>query len=197
MSEPNEIYYVVLRGAGRQSIFVSDDDRRDFTDIVAAAAATCHLTVYAYCWLQSEARLAVAIADVPISQFAQRVADLHVRRWERHVALTGSHFEQKYRGVLVSGQTALLDLVRHIHLAPLKAGLTQDPAAYPWSSHRAYLGLEEAPWLALESALRCFADEGGDARRGYAEFMGQAVQRVETPATLSNVAADPRPQNEK
>ncbi len=118
MSEPTEIYYVVLRGAGRQPIFTSDDDRTHFTSVVAQSAASCGVTIFAYCWLVAEARLAVQISDISISRFAQRVAQLHAQRLNQDIPITGSHFEQKCRGVKVDGQTALVDLVRHLHRAP-------------------------------------------------------------------------------
>jgi REP element-mobilizing transposase RayT len=119
MQDSSEVYYVVLRGSGRQPIFNDDEDRRHFTRIVAEAAADCGVTVHASCWLRTEARLAAQVADVPISQFAQYIADKHTRRLKRRISLTGSLFEQQYRGVLVDGQPELADLVRHLHLAPL------------------------------------------------------------------------------
>ena len=183
MSEPKDLYYVVLRGAGRQPIFTNDDDREHFTRVVAEQSAACGVTVYSYCWLETEARLAVELASVSISRFAQRVGKQHAQRMERDISLTGSHFEQKCRGIKVDGQTALLDLVRHIHLAPLKARLTADPALYLWSSHRVYLGLAQAPWLATEPLLRYFTQSDGDALRGYMAFMGQAAENVEAIAS--------------
>ena len=142
MSDSSEVYYIVLRGSGWQPIFKDDEDLRCFTEGVAECAAACRVTVHAFCWLPSEARLAAQMANIPISHFAQCLADYQSRRLEGDAGLTGSHFEQKFRGVRVDGHTALVDLVRHIHLAPLKAGLTGDLLDYAWSSHRAYLGLE-------------------------------------------------------
>ncbi|MEJ1961532.1 MAG: hypothetical protein WDO56_08320 [Gammaproteobacteria bacterium] len=184
MSDPKELYYVVLRGAGRQPIFNNDADRDHFTGVVAEQAAICGVTVYGYCWLRAEARLAVQLASVSISRFAQRVGNQHAQRLEREISITGSHFEQKCRGIKVDGQTALLDLVRHIHLAPLKAGLATDPADYPWSSHRVYLGLAQAPWLATEPLLRYFSQTDGEAVRGYMNFMGHAAENVEAITSL-------------
>jgi putative transposase len=178
MSDQNEIYYVVLRGAGRQPIFSNDEDREHFTQVVAEAAPACRVTVYGYCWLQAEARLAMRISDISISRFAKRVAREHAERLNREVSLTGSHFEQKCRGVKVDGQTALMDLVRHIHLAPLKAGLAADPSAYPWSSHHVYMGLREAPWLATKPLLKHFAKIDGNALVGYTRFMEQGAENI-------------------
>lgn len=188
MSESNDLYYVVLRGAGRQPIFNADDDRNHFTKVVAEQAAACGVTVFAYCWLPSEARLAARISGVSVNKFAQLVGKQHAQRLERDVAITGSHFEQKCRGVKVDGQTALVDLVRHIHLAPLKAGLAADAADYPWSSHRVYLGLVQAPWLATEPLLKHFRETEGDAVRGYMKFMGHGAENVEAIASLAEPA---------
>ena len=185
MTEPNELYYVVLRGAGQQPIFNNDDDRDHFTRVVAEQAPACGVTVFGYCWLKTEARLAVEVAGVSINRFAQIVGNRHAQRLEREVAITGSHFEHKCRGVKVDGQTALVDLVRHIHLAPLKAGLVADPADYRWSSHRVYLGLAEAPWLATDPLLKYFRQAEGDAVRGYMKFMGQGAENAEAIASLA------------
>jgi putative transposase len=178
MSDPNEIYYVVLRGAGRQPIFQSDEDRDHFSQVVSKAAPACRVTIYGYCWLEAEARLAMKISDISISRFAKRVAREHAQRLNREVSLTDSHFEQKCRGVKVDGQTALMDLVRHIHLAPLKAGLATDPAAYPWSSHRVYLGLAKAPWLSTKPLLQHFEQPTGGALLGYQKFMAQGAENI-------------------
>lgn len=193
MSETNDLYYIVLRGAGRQPIFNTDDDREHFSRVVAEQATACRITVFAYCWLKSEARLAAKISDVSVSRFAQLVGKQHAQRLEREIALTGSHFEQKCRGVRVDGQTALIDLVRHIHLAPLKAGLVTEPADYPWSSHRVYLGLVRAPWVATEPLLRHFRQTAGDAVRGYMNFIGQGAEKVEAIASLTEPAGTRTP----
>ncbi|MEJ0038592.1 MAG: hypothetical protein WDO68_21380 [Gammaproteobacteria bacterium] len=193
MSESNDLYYVVLRGAGRQPIFNTDDDRDHFTNVIAEQAAVCGITVYAYCWLRAEARLAVRISGVSINKFAQLVGKQHAQRLEREISITGSHFEQKCRGIKVDGQTALVDLVRHIHLAPLKAGLATDAADYRWSSHRVYLGLVQAPWVATEPLLKHFRQTEGDAVRGYVQFIDQGAESVEAIASLVEPSAVPTP----
>ncbi len=193
MSETNDLYYIVLRGAGRQPIFNTGDDREHFSRVVAEQAAACGITVFAYCWLKSEARLAAKISDISVNRFAQLVGKQHAQRLEREVAITGSHFEQKCRGVRVDGQTALIDLVRHIHLAPLKAGLASDPADYPWSSHRVYLGLVPAPWVTTEPLLRHFRQAEGDAVRGYMNFIGRGAEKVEAIASLAEPAGTRTP----
>jgi hypothetical protein len=80
---------------------------------------------------------------------------------------------------VVDGQSGLPDLVRHIHLAPLKAGLSDDLTEYPWSSHLVYVGLESAPWVTTEATLQHFAESGLDPRRGYIEFMKRGSRELD------------------
>jgi len=172
MLDSYEVYYVVLRGSARRPIFSDDEDRRHFTHIVEESVAACAVRLHAFCWTATEARLAVAMSEQPIGQFAERIVELHARRLVREPTMTGSHLEQqRYRGVLIDGRSGLLDLVRHIHMAPVKSGLVRDPADYGWSSHRAYLGLESIPWLTTEPVLALFSPQPAEAREAYRDFI--------------------------
>jgi putative transposase len=177
MLDSSEVYYVVLRGSARRPIFSDDEDRQHFTRIVEESVAACSVRVHAFCWTGTEARLAVAISDRPIGQFAESIVEQHAKRLVREPTLTGSHLEQqRYRGVLIDGQSALLDLVRHIHLAPVKSGLVRDPVEYGWSSHRAYLGLETIPWLTTEPVLALFDPHAPAARLAYRDFILKSLE---------------------
>ena len=105
------------------------------------------------------------------------------RRLAVHLYAAALLFEVRARNRNLPFQ-ALADLVRHIHLAPLKAGLTADASSYLWSSHRVYLGLAQAPWLATDPLLKYFRQAEGDAVRGYMKFMGQGAENVEAIASL-------------
>ncbi len=163
MSESNDLYYIVLRGAGRQPIFHTDDDREHFTTVVAEQAAACGVTVFAYCWLKSEARLAAKISGVSVNKFAQLVGKQHAQRLERDIAITGSHFEQKCRGVKVDGQTALIDLVRHIHLAPLKAAWLRTRPITCGAATGCISALPRRPGSLQSQLLMHFRQTEGDA----------------------------------
>jgi putative transposase len=63
-------------------------------------------------------------------------------------------------------------------LAPLKAGITSDPAAYRWSSHRADLGVEKARWLTTKPLLRQFEKTAEGAIPGYQKFMTQGAENI-------------------
>jgi hypothetical protein len=75
----------------------------------------------------------------------------------------------------------LLELVRYIHMNPVRAGLVDDPAEYRWSSHRAYLGEEKLPWLTTDWVLARFGRDLRDARHRFSAFVSQDCGRQYRP----------------
>lgn len=164
---PGGLYHVVLRGNHRQPIFHVPSDRAMLDDLVAEAIARFGARVHAYCWMTNHVHVAFQVGDTPLGPLVQRVAGRYARRLQRRLPTTGHLFEGRYRAVLVDADEQLLRLTRYIHLNPLRAGLVADPVDYPWSGHRAYLGLADVPWLTTDFALRMLAPNVGSARRAY------------------------------
>lgn len=144
---PGGIHYVVLFGNGGQEIFQDDADRQNFIELLAVARARCNAEVFAYCLTRREARLVVRVSDVPVGRLVQRVATQYSRNNHAKYATAGYLFQHPYRAYLLEGTAHLLDIVRHVHRAPLEMGVTEDLDEYRWCSHRAYLGLEPPEWL--------------------------------------------------
>jgi hypothetical protein len=144
---PGGIHYVVLFGNGGQEIFQDDADKQYFSELLAVARARCNAEIFAFCLTRRDARLVVRVADVPVGRLVQRVATQYSRNNHAKYATAGYLFQHPYRAYLLEGTTHLLEIVRHVHLAPLEMGVTADLEEYRWSSHRAYLGLETLDWL--------------------------------------------------
>lgn len=164
---PGGLYHVVLRGNHRQPIFHVPSDRAMLDDLVAEALARFGARVHAYCWMSNHVHLAVQVGDTPLGPLVQRIAGQYARRLQRRLPTTGHLFEGRYRAVLVDADEQLLRLTRYIHLNPRRAGMVADPADYPWSGHRAYLGLAAVPWLTTEFTLRLLGPDLASARRAY------------------------------
>ncbi|MCP4750005.1 MAG: hypothetical protein GY866_03875 [Proteobacteria bacterium] len=69
----------------------------------------------------------------------------------------------------------MLELIRYIHLNPVRSGVKSRPADYPWSAHNAYLGTVSCGWLTTGWVLRRFAKHRNKAREEYGRFVSKAV----------------------
>ena len=168
---PGGVYHVVLRGNHRQPIFLAPSDRGMLDDLVAESLVRFGARVHAYCWMTNHVHLAIQVADTPLGPLAQRIAGRYARRLQQRLPTTGHLFEGRYRAVLVDADDHLLRLTRYIHLNPVRAGMVTDPADYPWSGHRAYLGLAHVPWLTTNFTLRVLGANLASARRAYSRMI--------------------------
>jgi hypothetical protein len=144
---PGGIHYVVLFGNGGQEIFQDDADKENFIELLSVARSRCNAEIFAFCLTRRDARLVVRVSDVPVGRLVQRVATQYSRNNHAKYATAGYLFQHPYRAYLLEGTTHLLEIVRHVHQAPLDLDVTADLDGYRWCSHRAYLGLESLDWL--------------------------------------------------
>ena len=79
--------------------------------------------------------------------------------------------------ILVQKDGYMAELIRYIHLNPVRAQIVKYPEQYPLSSHNAYAGRIKAPeWLKMEMGLSQFGRTESDARVSYLHFMGQTTK---------------------
>lgn len=165
------LYHVMLRGNGGQTIFLSDDDRDAFETLVAEGVSRFGHRIHAYCWMGNHVHLAIQVADTPLSKIMQNLAFRYTRYINRREERIGHLFQGRFKALLVDADSYLLELVRYIHLNPVRAKLVAAPADYRWSSHLAYLGKVHKEWLTTDWGLSQFASSTGTARQSYEAFV--------------------------
>lgn len=164
-------YHVILRGNHREPIFFATGDRERFADLVAEMIQQFRMRVHAYCWMTNHVHLLMQVSEVPLGHAIMRIAGRYARMVQERMPTTGHLFERRYRGILVDADEYLPELVRYIHLNPVRAGIVTAPQEYAYSGHQAYLRQAVTPWLTCEFTLRLFAPEPTAARRAYQRFV--------------------------
>jgi putative transposase len=72
----------------------------------------------------------------------------------------------------------LLELVRYIHLNPLRAGLVPDLPTldrYPYCGHSVLMAKKKNQWQDTDKVLNLFGHKAGPARRAYRAFVKKAI----------------------
>jgi hypothetical protein len=97
------------------------------------------------------------------------------RRHKRH----GHLFQNRYKSILCQTDPYLLELVRYIHLNPLRAGLVghiNELKNYPFSGHGVIMGKHSRPWQDAQTVLSYFGKASGPARRNYRSFVAKGAE---------------------
>jgi hypothetical protein len=124
--------------------------------------------------MSNHVHLLMQVSDIPLGKVVMRIASRYARMFQKQLETTGHLFERRYHAVLVDADAYLLTLVRYIHLNPVRAGLVGDPAHYPWSSHRRYLGGTGMEWVCTDFTHRLLAAGTGRAIDAYVAWMNAA-----------------------
>jgi hypothetical protein len=102
------------------------------------------------------------------------------RRHHRH----GHVFQNRYKSIVVEEEPYWLELVRYIHLNPLRAGVVPDLRAldgYPWTGHSALLDRHPRDWQSTDEVLARFGRRTNAARSRYGDFVRDGVAQGRRP----------------
>ena len=125
--------------------------------------------------------LVLQAGDIPLSRGMQNLSFRYTRWINWREQRTGHLFQGRYKAVLVDGDSYLLELVRYLHLNPVRASMVETPEEYPWSSHGAYLGKELLPWLTTDQVLEQFGKSSVTARTAYERFVWDGLGEAHRP----------------
>jgi REP element-mobilizing transposase RayT len=171
----------MVRGLERRAIFKDDDDRADFVARLAALAEAGALSVYAWALLPNHAHLVVRTGTRPLAAAMRRLLTGYAGAFNRRHHRVGHLFQNRYKSIVVEDEPYLLELVRYLHLNPLRAKVLADLRSldrYPWAGHSALLGTVPRPWQETQSILAQF---GPTPRRAYRAFVQAGLRQGRRP----------------
>lgn len=159
-------------------------NRINFVDRLSTLVPATSIDCFAWSMLDNHVHLLLRTGATPISTFMSRLltgyAGWFNRRYKRH----GQLFQNRYKSILCQEDPYLKELVRYIHLNPLRAGLVKDLKAldgFFWCGHSVLMGKREQPWQNLDYVYRLFSDRKKAARRKYREFVNKGVSEGKRP----------------
>jgi REP element-mobilizing transposase RayT len=170
---PGAVYHVMLRGNAGEPIFFEDGDRYRLYLFLQQATEKFRCRIHGFCFMTNHIHLIMQVADVPLSRIMQSLA-LRYTKWINYSQnRTGHVFQSRYKAILLDADAYLLELVRYVHLNPVRAGMVTAPEQHPWSGHRTYTGAESLSWLTTDWVLARFSNQAVRARQAYQEFVAK------------------------
>ncbi len=172
------MYHLTSRGNAREDIFVDDDDRRVFLDVLAAVCERFGWRCHAWCLMTNHYHLVVETPEANLARGMRQLNGVYTQRFNRAHDRVGHVFQGRYKAILVERETHLLELCRYVMLNPVRAGMVRTAARWRWSSYHATVGDTVAPsWLETAWLLRRFGRSRGRARTRFAAFVADGGGR--------------------
>lgn len=171
-------HHVMLRGVEGRGLFLDDGDRIRFCLLLQAAAEKHTVLIHAFCLMSNHIHLVLepkkSSLQSAVHAFAFRYAQYFNHRYDRQ----GYLFQGRFKSIFVENGLYLKRLVRYIHLNPVQAGLVKRSEEYRWSSHRAYMSLDEYVWLKKDFVLSRFHDDPQVALERFVPFMNHTQEAI-------------------
>lgn len=137
------LYHVTARGKNGQKIFLKQSDYQAFLEALTAVRRRYPFYLYAYVLMSNHFHLLLEVDDAPTARIMQSLLTSYVRRFNSVHRRRGHLFQGRYKAIVCDRESYLLELVRYIHLNPVRAALVKRPGDWLWSGHGEYLGKEK------------------------------------------------------
>ncbi|MCF6290315.1 MAG: transposase [Desulfobacterales bacterium] len=171
---PGAIHHVITRGLNRQKIFPGDKDREDFLSRLekALSQTSCHCLAWS---LQSDHfHLLIRTDTKPLGDLMRKVLSGYAIAFNRRHQRSGYLFQNRYKSILCQEDAYLLELVRYIHLNPVRAGIVkniEELGVYRWTGHGVLVGRRRRSWQDRDGVLGHFAEKKREAVNRYRQFV--------------------------
>ena len=181
---PGALHHIICRGIERRKLFLSDDDRDDFVDRLSGIISESKTLCYAWALIPNHFHLLLRTGNVPITTVMRRLLTGYAVSFNRRHRRCGRLFQNRYKSILCQEEPYLLELVRYIHLNPLRSKIVNDLKMldrYAYCGHSRLTGHISDGWQSVDGVLSRFGKQRETARRHYRGFIQKGLGQGKQP----------------
>ena len=175
---PGLLQHVIVRGIERSEIFLDDEDRQHFVDRFSQLLVETGTDCFAWALIPNHFHLLLRCVRITLSGFMRRLLTGYAVYFNRRHSRSGHLFQNRYKSIVCEEEPYFLELVRYIHLNPLRAGLLaeiEELDGYPWCGHAIVMGQQNLPGQSVEAVLERFGKTMNASRRRYRQFIADGL----------------------
>jgi putative transposase len=133
---------LIQRGHNRQPCFLHRWDYLVYLDQLREYSHAHGAMVHAYVLMTNHVHLLISFDEIrQLPRFMKALAQKYAQYLNRRLSRCGSVWQGRYRSSAVTDDSYFLSCQRYIELNPVRAAMTESPAAYRWSSYAGNAGL--------------------------------------------------------
>jgi putative transposase len=175
---PGALHHIMCRGIERREIFRDDTDRNNLIERFGRLVSETKTVCCAWALLTNHFHLLLKTGNMPIATVMRRLLTGYAVTFNRRHQRTGHLFQNRYKSILCQEDPYLLELVRYIHLNPLRTGLVSSMKqlnVYKYCGHSFLLGKRKNSWQDTSMVLQLFGRKVSSARKDYLAFIEKGL----------------------
>jgi len=178
---PGGYYHVMGRGLERRRIFDQPEDKRDFLSRLGEGLERSQSQCFAWAIMSNHYHLLIRVSSEPLHKLMSPLLSGYATQYNYRKKRSGYVFQNRYKSILVDADNYLLELIRYIHLNPLKAKIVKSLSEldrFPWSGHAGLLGRHVQTWHSISDVLALFSKQAKSARTIYRQFVSDGIKNA-------------------
>jgi len=178
------VHHVIARGINKADIFSDDTDYKSFLNRLGSVLTGTKTACFAWALMSNHFHLLLRTGNTPVSIVMRRLLTGYAVNYNRRHKRFGHLFQNRYKSVLCQEDLYLKELIRYIHLNPLRADIVLDYSSlgrYYYCGHGVILGHFKNDWQDTEYVLNLFGRDTRSGRKGYSEFIRKAADQGRRP----------------
>ena len=172
------LQHVMIRGIERRDIVLDDRDRLDFVERLSQLLLKTRTDCLAWCLLSNHAHILLRPTRGALSEMMQRLLTGYAVVFNLRHHRSGHLFQNRFKSIVCEEDSYLLELVRYIHLNPIRASLVTSMDkldTFKWSGHAGLMGQPPLPGQNLDEVLLLFDENPKKAREKYRAFVADGI----------------------
>ncbi len=184
LDAPGMLHHVIVRGIEKKEIVTDNTDRKNFITRLGTLITDTDMEVYAWALMTNHAHILIRSGIYGLSRFMRRFLTGYAISYNRRHKRYGHLFQNRYKSIVCEEDIYLKELVRYIHLNPLRARLVKDLAKldrYPFCGHSVIIGKQKNKWQNRKYVLRYFGKKERKAKKRYRKFVIKGTEEGRRP----------------
>jgi len=184
LDTPGALHHIIARGNERRKIFEDEKDCKEFLARLGGILSHTQTVCYAWAIIPNHFHIFLRTGTFPIATIMRRLLTGYAMYFNRRHRRYGHLFQNRYKSILCQEDPYFQELVRYIHLNPLRANLVNGIGSldkYPYSGHSALMGIVKNEWQDTEYVLGWFGKGVKQARSRYHDFIREGVSMGKRP----------------
>ncbi len=171
---PYVLQHVMARGIEGRDLFHDKKNREEFLRRLSELMKEGRGQLLAWSLMPSHFHLLFRPFKMPLSTIMRRLLTGYAVWYNRRYARKGHLFQNRYKSIVVEEDPYFLELVRYIHLNPVRGGILSNLSEldrYPYTGHAVIMGHRRFNCQDTNDVLKWFGTSVREARRSYHGFV--------------------------
>ena len=178
LDSPGTLHHVIVRGIEAQNIVRDDIDRKSMISRMGNLSIETKTDIYAWALMPNHMHMLIKSGSNGLSHFMRRLLTGYAITFNKRHKRYGHVFQNRYKSIVCDKDAYFKELVRYIHLNPLRAGTVKNMASldkYPWCGHSTIMGKENRDWQNINYVLSWFGMFKKDSIKKYRDYVKDGI----------------------